>query len=249
MSTSEGDCDVNNDTKGLEEREKVNKYTKWIWSLIEESVGNEVVEVGCGRAPLVPYFTSVCQRYHGVDQSGTILREIRQEYQANSRADFTQLDLETTAIIDYLSSLSFDTIVSLNLLEHLENDERLLRIFSDQLDETDRLILQVPAHPWLFGTNDQSLGHYRRYSLENLRTKLEKTGHELLQSRYFNVLGILPWFLEGKIFRRTKGHFEDQSEGALSLQNAIVPVLQQLEDLVSPPVGISLFCVTRPRSA
>jgi hypothetical protein len=122
-------------------------------------------------------------------------------------------------------------------LEHIEQDETALRDIYDLLEPGGRLLLLVPAHPWLYGSLDQHLGHRRRYRREELRKRLETTGFRVVYLQYFNRIGILGWFLNSRIFRR-KG----LSSFQLRIYNLFVPLFK-LERFFPLPFGISLLAV------
>ncbi|MEK7501060.1 MAG: class I SAM-dependent methyltransferase [Patescibacteria group bacterium] len=80
---------------------------------------------------------------------------------------------------------SFDLIVLLDVLEHIEDDLQILSDLNSLLKEQGRLLLTVPAHPWLWSSHDRVLGHFRRYTTSDIRNKLELAGFEINYLTYF----------------------------------------------------------------
>ena len=98
---------------------------------------------------------------------------------------------------------SVDTVVCLNVLEHVEDDLGSLRNIHGALEPGGRAIILVPFGQELFGTLDVVLGHFRRYSREEFRGKLEAAGFRIERMLDFNRVSRPGWYLQGKIFKRS----------------------------------------------
>lgn len=96
----------------------------------------------------------------------------------------------------------YDRIVCSNVLEHIEDDVRALREFRRMLRPGGAVLLLVPAHPALYSSLDVGLSHFRRYTRRDLGRLASDAGLRLARSRYFNPVGILGWWLNGKVLRR-----------------------------------------------
>jgi hypothetical protein len=133
----------------------------------------------------------------------------------------------------------FDTILCLNVLEHIADDDQALRTFGELLSDQGRLILWVPAMPQLYGEIDQAIGHHRRYEREALAAKLHAAGFAVEHAFYFNIPGVLGWYLNAVLLKR-------RSVPGLQarLANLLVPWLT-LEEYLRLPIGMSLIAVGR----
>lgn len=136
----------------------------------------------------------------------------------------------------------FDTVICVNVLEHVEKDEQALINMRELLKPSGRLLLFVPRLEGLYGSVDKEVGHFRRYNKGNLRKKIERVELEIEKLRYYNLLGISGWFINGKIFHR-------RSFPVLQtiLFDRIVPMLSRTEKYWAPQWGMSLFVVARKR--
>jgi SAM-dependent methyltransferase len=114
----------------------------------------------------------------------------------NSKVRFLNRNSQSVA-----SSLSCDSVVLINVLEHVENDEELLCTIHQVLRPGRTVLLIVPALPDLYGSLDEEFGHIRRYRKGELGLLLTKVGFQVGCLRYFNLPGILSWFVFGKIFK------------------------------------------------
>ena len=105
------------------------------------------------------------------------------------------------------------------------------------------MIVIVPAHGWLYGTMDSSIGHFRRYTKRTMTYKLELAGFVVEKQLYLNVLGALGWFVNGRLLRQTV-----PPSGQLEWFNRIVPLVSWVERRVRLPIGLSLVSIARGQS-
>lgn len=231
--------------KGLDERVRVRGFSHWIWDRVSDWVGRRVLEVGCGRAALLPWLQPRVERYLGVDGSEEVVRANRRRYGDRQEVSFQRLvfpeDFPDTA----LDRFAPDTVLCLNLLEHVRDDRGLVGALQDVLEPGGTLIVQVPAHPWLYGSIDRAVGHHRRYDSKRLRELLDAEGFREITVEPFNAPGILPWWLEGTVLGRRDGFFEGQSERALRFYSWLMPLVRWVDDRLPVPVGLSLFGFAR----
>ena len=87
--------------------------------------------------------------------------------------------------------------------------------------------------------HDRAIHHQRRYEGDELRARLAEAGFAVEHVEFFNRLGVLGWYLNSVILRRT--HVPGVQ---LRLQNALVPLLRA-EARLSVPFGLSLVAVGR----
>jgi len=133
----------------------------------------------------------------------------------------------------------FDTVICLNVVEHLPDDGAVVRNIRDALDDGGQAIILVPSGPRLFGTLDQVLGHQRRYTPEQLAALAEKAGFQMEALLRFNRVGVLAWWLNGKLLRRkTFGLWQ------IRLLNLLTPLFRFLDKWIPLP-PLSLIAVLR----
>jgi hypothetical protein len=94
-------------------------------------------------------------------------------------------------------------VICLNVVEHLADDVLALQNIRQALVRGGRAIILVPCGPWLYGSLDKVLGHYRRYTQEQLATAAERAGFSIEKIFSFNRAGVLAWWLNGRLLRRT----------------------------------------------
>jgi hypothetical protein len=137
--------------------------------------------------------------------------------------------------------------VSVNVLEHIENDQHELQRYRELLGKAGgTLCLFVPARPELYSPLDRDFGHFRRYTRLELHRKLEAAGFQITELRYFNGLGYFAWWLSFCFLRR-------RSFNVFAVQfydRVLFPAVFWLErHLAAPPFGQSLMAIARAESS
>ena len=138
-----------------------------------------------------------------------------------------------------MSESGYDTVICLNVIEHVPDDRAALSNIREALAPGGRAIVLVPQGQWNFGTLDEVLGHRQRYSKEGLRRLAADAGLEVERILDFNRTGTAAWFLNGKLLRR-------RSFGLLQIKllNLLTPLFRLVDSLVPLP-ALSLIAVMK----
>jgi predicted SAM-dependent methyltransferase len=131
-----------------------------------------------------------------------------------------------------------DSIIYVNVLEHISDDEAELRIIHETLSPGGRAFVFVPALSWLFGEFDRSIGHYRRYSKPELEQKCGRAGFRIVMSKYFDLIGVLPWWVKYRLLKSNR-----LEPRVVQLYDKFVPLVSVTERFVTPPLGKNLILV------
>jgi 2-polyprenyl-3-methyl-5-hydroxy-6-metoxy-1,4-benzoquinol methylase len=221
-----------------ERRFLIDSCDAWIYQEIAPYLGRRVLEVGCGLGNLLSHLLDR-ELVVGIDPDVASIEFLRQTYSGKTHVQVHPFDICDLRVME-LSASRFDTVVSLNVFEHIEDDVLALRHVRDLLEPGGHLVLIVPAHSWLYGTMDRAIGHYRRYDKAPLHRKLAAAGLAPAVMKYMNALGVLGWLLNGKVLRR-----QVPPSGQLRLFNRIVPLVRAIERRLPPPFGLSLLAIAR----
>lgn len=221
--------------KTLEILEDAENYNAWISSRISKYIKGATLEIGAGTGNISNYFAHL---------KDLVLTDVDEELVKSLREKFTKKKKISFEVFNIAANLgkitnSFDTIYSVNVLEHIENDEKALRNMFRLLKKSGNLVLLVPAKRVAYNDLDRSLGHFRRYEKDELRKKIEKAGFKIEEIEYFNVMGLLSWILRNYI---SQSHAELKSS-QVKYFNWVVPILRRIEPKKGLPFGISLIAV------
>ena len=215
---------------------KMDRFNEWLFDTFRPYLGKRVLEVGCGSGNLTYHLIDHCETLIAIDISENYIETIRERFPPDKVQAFC-FDIQDREITK-LSRVGIDTIVCLNVLEHIKDDDLALENMFEMLQPGGRLILFVPALKILYGTLDKGLDHYRRYSKGGLSKQLRGKGFIIEKDVYMNFFGIFGWFLNGKIGRRNILPTDQ-----LLLYNKLVPLFRFFEKMTGPPIGQSLLFI------
>ncbi|MEK7550198.1 MAG: class I SAM-dependent methyltransferase [Patescibacteria group bacterium] len=197
-------------------------YNNWLLKQISTYLRGEILEVGAG----IGNFTSKLSKYGKVTAI---------DYDSSYK-NANYGDIEKGKY--FFGKRTFDTIVCMNVLEHIKNDKKALKNMYELLNIGGKLILLVPAHNWAYGQIDKELGHFRRYSKKSVSDLLIANGYSLMVIRHLNWLGLLGWFINGKVLKK-----RIISQGQLNFFDKIAKLFLFVEKFVRPPFGLSVLVI------
>ena len=171
-----------------------------------------------------------------VEPDPACLRVLRDQFRDHPAVEVVEGDICDSAVAEELAGQGVDTVVCLNVLEHIADDMLALRNAHRILGPRGgNVVIFSPASPALYGAHDRLVGHYRRYTLADLQEKLEKAGYRVTDGFYFNSVGWLARFLQ-----RASGVGETSLASMVLYDRLVVPPVSWVEGRVHPPIGQSL---------
>jgi SAM-dependent methyltransferase len=179
------------------------KFNRWMADTIRPFVGREVLEIGAGMGNLTRQLAPQRARYVATDLDGEHLARLESRLHHRPNLETAQCDLSNWADLQKFES-QMDTVICLNVLEHIEDDLEGLRNIHACLAPEGRAIVLVPHGQNLYGKLDEVLGHYRRYSHAQLRDCMERAGFEVERVLDFNRISRPGWYVNGKLLKKDR---------------------------------------------
>ena len=225
--------------KTLRRMARLAPYAKWVHDRFDHYLGERVLEVGSGVGNHTTYFAERT-RVIASDIEPHYLRQLRGKFgrRSNVRIASFAFPLSAQDKVD-LGQERIDTIVCLNVLEHIKDDASTLADFASTLQPGGHLVLLVPSHPSLYGTLDVHLHHFRRYSVKQLEQLVTSAGFQVDAIRHLNRPGVFGWWLNSRVLRRRV-----LPRGQLAVFRWLAPLLK-LEEKRPPNFGLSLLVLAR----
>jgi glycosyltransferase involved in cell wall biosynthesis len=177
-------------------------FNRWMHAQLAPFIGKRILEAGCGIGNLTELMLDA-ERLVCVDIDPLYVELIGRRFGHLENFSVRPMDLARTEDFAGLASEGLDTIICLNVLEHIADDMAVLRNFHQALKPGGRAIILVPQHPWLYTGVDKTLGHCRRYTQEQLVQRMTEAGFEVVHTQGFNRMGVPGWYTAGNIFGDT----------------------------------------------
>ncbi len=223
----------------LHSLERAQNFNRWMAESIAPHVGARVLEIGAGIGNITSLLLPR-DSYLASDVNPHYIDYLRNVALGKPFLQVARIDLEDPACFEPWPG-RFDTVVCLNVLEHVREPLVALRNMHGALEPGGRAVIYVPQGQGRYSSLDEVLGHRCRYSRSQLVEELRSTGFEIELLRDFNRAGVPGWLLNGKLLKRR--HF---SRTQLKVFNVLVPVIRRV-DRIFPWTGLGLIAVARKR--
>lgn len=204
-----------------------------------------MLEIGCGSGYVL---CSIEKTYPGLSLSGSEIFTRGLSFAANRvrKAALFQMDARDIPFED-----EFDVIGAFDVIEHIEEDQRVLAEMHRAVRASGGIILTVPQHKWLWSYADEYTHHKRRYTANGLRAILEKAGFRIIRATSFVSLLLPVMYLSRLRNRKVADDYDDTAE--LSVGGFINYMMERVMDIerqlikckINFPFGGSLLIVAR----
>lgn len=212
------------------------QFNQWMYESVKPWIGNRVAELGVGRGNLSRHI-----RQHEevllTDYRIDYLRELKARWSHQPRLSIGKLDMTAREDYEILRDFRPESVVFLNVLEHIEDDLSVLRNLHEVIPVDSRVVVLVPFNQALYSEFDKQLGHFRRYSKGELEQKFEQAGFVVEKQFYFNKVGVIAWYVAN-----TLGGQKALTPTQLKIYNFFTPVFRLL-DKVLPTPGLSTVVI------
>lgn len=221
--------------EALERMESARNYNAWLADRVRPYAGARLLDLGAGIGTIALLLADG-REVTALEPDLPLADILRARTAGNPH--FTVVVDEASSFLAGQNAV-FDSIVCLNVLEHIEAEAETLAACRSALAPGGHLLLLVPAHAALFGAVDAMGGHVRRYDRAHLVEVLHGAGLEVVDARYVNPVGALGWLVFSRLLRR-----DQVPRSPLGAFDRLVPVLRPL-DRLRLPLGLSLWAVAR----
>lgn len=174
-------------------------YKQWIWdqfgSVLNASESILEVGSGVGQFTTIIHDNSPAATITALEPSTSFFVELTEKL-----PNIERINQYSEALI---GSRVFDTIININVLEHIENDTEEIKNWHSLLNSGGKACVLVPALNEIYAPIDNLMGHYRRYTKQELASKFEAAGFRIERISYFNFIGYWLWLLNFKLLKNT----------------------------------------------
>jgi SAM-dependent methyltransferase len=223
----------------LEDLRTAVNHINWVISLTEPWLGDDPLEIGSGLGDAAALWAAAGRPVTASEADPGRLALLRERFAGHPSVQVREL------AVPIRETAAYSAVVSLNVLEHIEDDVEALRDFARLVRPGGRIVLVVPAFQQAMSKFDRDIGHFRRYRVSSMEATLRAAGLRPVKVHYLNSLGLLGWLVFIKALRGVP------REG-LPLKiydKLVVPVLRRVEARVRMPFGQSVLAVAETPSA
>lgn len=216
-------------------------YHRWILDDFRPFLGKRVVEVGAGTGSFSEMLIGErIERLTLVEPSGMF--DVLSDGNISGEGDI-EINFEQALFSQVCQKVAArdepDSLIYVNVLEHVEDDAGELKLIRETLVPSGRCFIFVPALMSLYGKFDERIGHFRRYSKSEIEEKCERAGFKILISKYFDLAGIVPWWVKYRLLGS-----DTIGGGSVRLYDQIVvPITRFFESGIKPPIGKNILLV------
>lgn len=222
--------------KDLEAMSFAVNYHRWILDCFLPYLRGTVAEVGAGMGSFSALLLGTpIERLVAFEPSDNMFPQLARALSPERRAEAVHGFFGEAA-----GTGRFDAVLYVNVLEHIEDDAAELARAHAALKAGGHLLVFVPALPWLYSALDRQVGHFRRYLRPGLVRLVEQAGLQPVRARYFDIAGILPWYVNFVLLGNSIG-----GASVSAYDRLVVPLMRRVERLLPPFIGKNIVLVAR----
>jgi SAM-dependent methyltransferase len=217
--------------------EEARNYRRYEHDIVAPHVGMSMLEIGSGLGDFSAQFLPRLARLVVSDSDAYCLEQLAKRYQGDPSVQILELVLPAEIPL----SEPVDTVVAMNVLEHIVDDVEALRCLARVTKPGGKIVLWVPGYPQLYGDFDRKVGHVRRYTPKTLAAAVTAAGLSIDSLRPINMLGGIAWWFA---VRKAKASYPNPRVVRI-YDRLVVPATRLIERLIRPPFGQTVLCVAR----
>ncbi len=224
----------------LEMHAETPKLNAWYYDKLRAHARGDVLELGAGIGNISKLLVEDAASLLVTEVESSYLDVLRDTFASQPSVEVTRYDLEGPPPPE-VAARRFDTVLSMNVLEHVRDDQRAVSELTGLLRPGGWMLTYVPALPLAYGPMDAALGHHRRYTTRSFAALMRQAGLKVERCEYMNVLGLAGWMVSNKLLRR-----DTPDPSQVGLFEKLVPLVR-LEDRIRLPFGLGLICHAQKR--
>ncbi|MEP6633947.1 MAG: methyltransferase domain-containing protein [Luteimonas sp.] len=216
-------------------------YYRWVLDLFGEDIPFPAADAGAGSGHFAALLRERGAPLLLLEGGKDNLKTLAARFGGDPDIEIVDCDLNASQ--DVLASHGVRAIFSLDVLEHLPDDQSVLRQFQAALPHGGRIYIKVPSLPALYGPVDEASGHYRRYTTRMLRASVETAGFRVDRCRYMNLAGVAPYFVKSRILKKQENFSRTFSPQSIARIERTMPWIRRIDGLTGAPLGMSAICI------
>jgi SAM-dependent methyltransferase len=224
-------------------------YHRYLLEHTEGFMGQKIMEIGCGYGQYTEFLLKRGKFVLATDIDNDLLaclqKNLGSQHPHSLKTQFIDLN-QNLSIIECLSWQP-DTLLCLNVLEHIEHDKEVIKYLYTNSRANTVAIFLCPAHQALFGFMDQQAGHFRRYNRQTFQKLFTSAGWSIAKCFYINPIGAIGWFVRNKLIPPSSRSLDDpkiNSDIAI-FDKYLLPISRTLDPFFKYTLGQSVVVIAK----
>ncbi len=224
--------------------EFANNYNNWILSKFLPYTGNTLLEIGTGQGNFKKYLEANVKTYVSLDIDEKVIERAKER---DPEGIYEVADISTPDILKLKTKYKFNSVICVNVLEHVPDHKAGLNNMLELLEPGGHLLLYVPSFMHLYNDLDKLAGHLRRYKKNQIKELLNNSDdYQIVINEYFNPVGAFGWWVN-KFKTHKNINSKNVNSQVLIFDKYVVPFSKFFNPLFKSFWGQSLYCVIQKK--
>ena len=228
---------LNNTSWELEFFDAAKNWRKYQFNHIFKYINSSVLEIGPGTGNNVRYYKNRASQITLLETNKNLANSLKSKFDEDKKIIVLNSDI-------HIQEKTFDTIMYMDVLEHIEDDKKEVNKALKHLNSGGNLIFFVPAYQFLYSDFDKSIGHIKRYNKQFFLSLKENENISIVELKYFDSIGFFIAVLN-KIFNKNT---KETIGLGVKIWDKLIFFSKIMDLIFLNKFGKSLFCVIKKNS-
>jgi hypothetical protein len=210
--------------------DKANNFRNYQFSLIKNNIKGNVAEVGPGNGINCESYSYLSNKIDLYEPTKSLYKKLKKKF------FYDNVNIINT---QFISKKKYQTIIYLDVLEHIEDWENELILAYKSLKKNGSLIINVPAWQYLYSDFDRDVGHYKRFCKKEFYCINKYLKNSILYMKYYDCIG----FLLSLISRLFVSNYRHNFPSKIKMWNYLVKLSKILDFFLFHKIGKSLLVI------
>ena len=214
-------------------------YRDYQIDIIKKELKGTVAEIGPGNGSLCEKYNTYCDNVVLFEPSKNLFKNLETKFQSNEKIKINNSEFSS-------SNKKFDCFLLMDVIEHIENPQTLIKSLYDSLNENGKILINVPAFQHLYSKFDEDVGHFKRYTKSSFVKELLLIKPKKVKMFYYDSLGYFLSLVSQLLFlvsKKYKKNYKKDFKSKIKLWNYLIPISKILDRCVINSLGKSLFII------
>jgi len=214
-------------------------YRNYQIDIIKKELKGTVAEIGPGNGSLCEKYNTYCDNVVLFEPSKNLFKNLETKFQSNEKIKINNSEFSS-------SNKKFDCFLLMDVIEHIENPQTLIKSLYDSLNENGKILINVPAFQHLYSKFDEDVGHFKRYTKSSFVKELLLIKPKKVKMFYYDFLGYFLSLVSQLLFlvsKKYKKNYKKDFKSKIKLWNYLIPISKILDRCAINSLGKSLFII------